>query len=164
MIVSGQELAKFFRIGAFFGEGGFYISPALAEESQFGVESGELFAQVAFLDGRLVRLQSKFCIQDGGFSEFEMSRQLVAVIFGAVEIEVGFVEFEARVFQFSTVKFAACTAGNVAVRDSAAAVGGAFFVELINLVEGLDAFTHIGGEAFEVAQGIELLLQVFYVE
>lgn len=87
-----------------------------------------------------------------------MSRKLVAFDFGAVEVETGFIKFEARVLQFRAVKFTSGAAGDITIGDFAAAVGNTFLVEFVYCVEGFDAFAHVGGEAFEVTQGVELFL------
>ena len=56
------------------------------------------------------------------------------------------------------------TAGNVGVGDAAAAIGEAFFVEVFDAVEGVNALTHICGKGFEMAQGFELGLQGFDIQ
>ena len=55
-------------------------------------------------------------------------------------------------------------AGNVGVGDSAAAIGEAFLVDVFDAGQGINAFAHIGGEGFKMAQGFELGLQGFNIQ
>jgi hypothetical protein len=164
LIISGEQLSKFFRVGAFFGEGRIHVRLALAKDGQFRFDGRKFFAQFTFFDGGLVGLQGDLRIEQGRLGEFEVSRQLLAFELGAVQGKVGLVELQARVFQFCAVEFPTSAADNITVGDPAATVGRTFFVKFIDPVESIDAFAYIGGQRLEVTQRIELLLQIFYVE
>ncbi len=60
--------------------------------------------------------------------------------------------------------FTAYPAGDVTIGDAPAAVGKALLVELLDATQGFYAFAHVEGQAFEMAQGVELGLQGFDIQ
>ncbi len=148
----------------FLNNDGLGISLALAHEGEFSIENSEFLSQVTLFAGGLIGLQGDFSIEQGGFCIFQVTGELLALDFSAVEFETDFVQFQAGIFELGGVDFSTRAAGDVAVCDAPAAVGGAFSVEFVDAFERFDTLAHVGGQAFEVAQGIELGLQGFDIQ
>src|SRR3990172_4770012 len=154
-----QQFAEAFCVFYFTGKRFIDVGFALTQITQLNFERGDLLAQVFLADSRDIGLERDLHIEQYGLRALELLGQSLALERSAAERQPDLVKLKAPGFEVGLVRVALRAAANGAVRDAQPAMLRPLPINLFDLIERGDALANVGGQALEVTQRFELILQ-----
>ena len=159
-----QQFAEAFCVFYFTGKRFIDVGFALTQITQLNFERGDLLAQVFLADSRDIGLERDLHIEQYGLRALELLGQSLALERSAAERQPDLVKLKAPGFEVGLVRVALRAAANGAVRDAQPAMLRPLPINLFDLIERGDALANVGGQALEVTQRFELILQRLHVD